>query len=104
MVWLGPVKLLVPAPTFRRYHKVIKINSAVLSFVERLSSFGGSKCIRAIGTTIFGTSISFLCREVYHTVSLSRWVHYRRFHCIKIHDPGLGGSNALQLRMRVSIA
>ena len=32
------------------------INSAVLSFVERLSSFAGCpKCIRAIGRTIFGT-------------------------------------------------
>ena len=57
------------------------INSAVLSFVERLSSFGGSKCIRAIGKTIFGTSTCVLCREVYYIVSLSRRVHYQKFHC-----------------------
>ena len=30
------------------------INSAVVSFVERLSSFGGSKCIRTIGKQILG--------------------------------------------------
>ena len=55
------------------------INSAVLSFVERLSSFGGSKCIRAIGRTMFGTSAYVLCREVYYTVFLSQRVHCRRY-------------------------
>ena len=60
---------------------LVTIISAVLSFVERLYSFRGSKCIRAIGRTIFGTSTCVLCREVYYTVSLSRRVHYRRFHC-----------------------
>ena len=60
------------------------INSAVLSFVDRLSSFGGSKCIIAtcIGRTMFGTLAYVFCKEVYYTVSLSRRVHYRRFHCI----------------------
>ena len=51
-------------------------NSDVLSFVERLSSFGGSICVRTIWKIIFGTSTSVLCREVYYTVSLSQ-----RFHC-----------------------
>ena len=50
------------------------INSAVLSFIERLSSFRGSKC--TIGHVIFGTSNSVLCREVYYTVSLFRRLHY----------------------------
>ena len=40
------------------------INSAVLSFIERLSSFRGSKCTKIIGHVIFGTSNSVLCREV----------------------------------------
>ena len=58
------------------------INSAVLSFIERLSSFRGSKCTKTIGHVIFG---SVLCREVYYTVSLFRRVHYRRFHYIMTH-------------------
>ena len=51
------------------------INSAVVSFVERLSSFGGSKCSRTMGKQ-FGTLTCVLCREVYYIVSL-RW----RVHC-----------------------
>ena len=60
------------------------INSAVLSFIERLSSFKGSKCTKTIGHVIFGTSNRVLCREVYYTVTVSlfRRVHYQRFHCI----------------------
>ena len=58
------------------------INSAVLSFIERLSSFRGSKSTKTIGHVIFGTSYSVLCREVYYTVSLFRRIHYQRFHCI----------------------
>ena len=46
------------------------IHSAVLSFIERLSSFRGSQCIKTIGNVIFGTLSSVLCREVYYTVSL----------------------------------
>ena len=60
----------------------IIINSAVLSFIERLSSFRGSKCTKTMGHVIFGTSKSVLYREVYYTVSLFRRVHYRRFHCM----------------------
>ena len=41
------------------------INSAVLSSIERLSSFRGSKCTKTIGNAIFGTSSSVLYREVY---------------------------------------
>ena len=37
------------------------INSAVVSFVERLSSFGGSKCIRTIGKQIFVERSIILC-------------------------------------------
>ena len=48
----------------------IGINSAVLSFIERLSSVRRSKCTKTIGHVIFGTSNSVLCREVYYTVSL----------------------------------
>ena len=51
------------------------INSAVLSFIERLSSFRGSKCAKSIGHVIFGTSNSVLCREVYYTVSLFWRIH-----------------------------
>ena len=58
------------------------INSAVLSFIERLSSFRGSQCIKTIGHVIFGTLNSVLCREVYYTVSLFQRVHYWRFHCV----------------------
>ena len=39
------------------------INSAVVSFVEKLSSFGGSKCIRTIGKQVFGTLNCVLCIE-----------------------------------------
>ena len=47
------------------------INSAVLSFVESLSSFGGPKCIKAIlWRIIFATSTFVLCRKV---------VFFRRF-------------------------
>ena len=54
------------------------INSAVLSFIERLSSesFRGSICTKTIGYASFGTSNSVLCREA---VSLFWTVHYRRF-------------------------
>ena len=58
------------------------INSAVLSFIERLSSFRDSKCTKTIGHVIFGTSNSVLCGEVYYTVSLFQRVHYRRVHCV----------------------
>ena len=34
------------------------INSAVFSFIERLSSFRGSQCIKTIRNIIFGTSNS----------------------------------------------
>ena len=56
------------------------INSAVLSFIERLSSFRGSKCTKTIGHVIFGISNSVHCREVYYIVSL-----FRRFHCMTCH-------------------
>ena len=58
------------------------INSAVLSFVERFPSSRRFRSIRTIGKQIFGTLNCVLCREVYYTVSLSRRVHYRRFHCM----------------------
>ena len=35
-----------------------------LSFVRRLSSLGGSKCIGSIGRNYLGTSSCVLCREV----------------------------------------
>ena len=47
------------------------INSAVVSFVERLSSFGGSKCIRTTGKQFFGTLTYVLCREVLYRVPIS---------------------------------
>ena len=62
---------------YSKGHSWDSINSADLSYVQRLSS----KCITTIGETIIGTSTCVLCREVYYTVSLSRRVHYRRFHC-----------------------
>ena len=65
------------------------INSAVLFFIERLSSPRGSKYTKTIGYVIFGTSNSALCREVYYTVSLFRRVHYRRFHCTCIVLPNI---------------
>ena len=37
--------------------------------------------VRAIRKTFFGTSTCVLCREIYYTESLSRRVHYQRFHC-----------------------
>ena len=53
------------------------INSAVLSFIERLSSFQGSQCIKTIGNVILGPrAVSFVERSI-----IFRWVHYRRFHC-----------------------
>ena len=51
------------------------INSAVISFIERLSSFRGFKCTKTIGHISFGTSNSVLCRDIYYTVSLFRRVH-----------------------------
>ena len=56
------------------------INSAVLSFIERLSSFRGSKCTKTIGNVIFGTSNSILCREVDYIVSLFQRVHCSTFY------------------------
>ena len=41
--------------TSNKGHNEDDINSGVLSFAERLSSFTGSKCI-SIGKAIFGTS------------------------------------------------
>ena len=62
----------------------INSESAVLSFIEKLSSFRGSKCTKSIRRACnCGTSNSVLCREVYYAVSLFRRVHYRRFHCIE---------------------
>ena len=55
------------------------IYSAVLSFIERLSSFRGSKCTKTIGHVIFGTLNSVLCREVYYTVS-----QFQRVHCLPL--------------------
>ena len=61
------------------------INSDVLSFVYRgCPLFEGSESIRTIGKLIFGTWTCALCREVYYTVSLSRRVHCRRFHCMHV--------------------
>ena len=42
------------------------INSAILSFVETLFPFGGSRCIRVIGKTLFGALTCVLCKEVYY--------------------------------------
>ena len=39
------------------------INSAVLSFIERLSYFRGSKCTKTHVIIIIGTSNSILCIE-----------------------------------------
>ena len=79
-----------PSPKFpttveppNKGHVGDNINSAVLSFIERLSFFRCSKCTKTIGHVIFGTSNRVLYREVYYTVSLFRRVHYRRFHCIR---------------------
>ena len=55
------------------------INSAILSFLERLSSFGGSNYIRQI----FGTLDLCPFKEVYHT-----WrIHYRKFHSTRHLHP-----------------
>ena len=41
------------------------INSAVLSFIERLSSFSGSKCTKTIGHVILGPqTVSFIERFI----------------------------------------
>ena len=47
------------------------INSVVLSFIERLSSFRGSQCTKNIDRGFN-----------YYTVSLLQRVHYWRFQCI----------------------
>ena len=72
------------------------IYTAVVSFVKRLSSLRRFKMYLKYRETNFGTMACVLCREVYYTVSLSRRVHYRRFHCIvliliniQLHGPGL---------------
>ena len=57
--------LLCTVEPLNRGHVGDNINSAILSFIERLSSFRGSQC--PIGKIIFGTSNSVLCREVYYT-------------------------------------
>ena len=67
------------------------INSAVVSFVERLSSHWRFK---TIGKQIFGTLTCVLCREVYYIVSLRWRVHYRRFHCSSITLLQQRGRNA----------
>ena len=59
------------------------INSADLFFEEKFSYLGGSKCIVGIGT---GTISHVLYREVCYTVSVFGRVHYRRFHCVHMHE------------------
>ena len=62
------------------------INSAVLSFIEKLSSFRGYQCTKTTRACNFGISNSVLCynRED-RTVSLfGGRVHYRRFHSISM--------------------
>ena len=76
----GTTPLLITVEPPNERHIGDNINSAVLSFIERLSSFRGSQCIKTIGHVIFGTLSSALCREVYYTVSLFWRVHYQRFH------------------------
>ena len=85
--WIREVSLYVNACghlTVLQWNLQIKdtLGPLSLSFVRRLSSLGGSKCIRTIGKTYFGTSSLVLCREVYGTVSLLGRVHYQRFHCM----------------------
>ena len=46
-------------------------NSAVVSFVERMSSLGGSKCSKLQGNQLFETLKSVLCRELYYYVPTS---------------------------------
>ena len=79
------VKLVNPLSTVEppnKGHVGDNINSAVLSFIERLSSFRGSKCTKTMGRVIFLDLEQCPCREVYYTVSLFRRVHYQRCHCI----------------------
>ena len=60
-------KINTVEPLDKRYIES-NINSAVLSFIERLSYFRGSQCYRE---RTFGTSSRVLCREVYYTVFLA---------------------------------
>ena len=46
-------------------HVEDNINSAILSFIERLSSFRGSKCTKIIGHTILGLrTVSYVERFI----------------------------------------
>ena len=63
VVWLLRLHCLTNSPNkepLNKGHFGDNINSAVLSFIERLSSFRGSKCTKTIGHVIFGTSNSVL--------------------------------------------
>ena len=58
-------KPIIYSGTSEKGHIMDKINSAVLSFIERLSFFFlGSQCTKTIGHVIFGTSNNVLYREV----------------------------------------
>ena len=46
------------------------INSAVLSFIERLSSCRGPQCIKPIGKISFRTLSNVFYREVYYACSV----------------------------------
>ena len=58
------------------------INSAVVPFVEKLSSSRRFKMYYDYREANVWDLDLCPCREVFYIVSLSRRVHYRRFHCI----------------------
>ena len=60
------------------------INSHAFSLVDRLSSSRRFKLYCYYRETKFSGPRTVHCREVFNTVSLSRRIHYQRFHCIYI--------------------
>ena len=66
-----------------RRHVGDDIDSAVVSFVERLSYSDVQNIFRE--NNFWDLHLCPLYREVYYIVSLSRRVHYRRFHCSTEH-------------------
>ena len=78
LVWLENYSETTVKPP-NKGHIGNNINSEVVSFVERLFSGEGSKCIRTVGNQFFGTLTFVLCGEVYYTVTLFQRAHYLYF-------------------------
>ena len=59
------------------------INSTVLSFIERLSSFRSSQCIKTIEKVIFGTLSNAFCRGILYSAPISEGPLLKHYMVVK---------------------